>query len=363
VKQPDSNPLRKELARSQEAGSHLDSDMLTAFAEGSLLARERESVLEHLARCARCREELSIAADASPELGCEVQQPLPRPTRPGLRSWLPWVAAAAGVLIVSSALLLREQWKPVGEARSGEKSVATKEIAQSPAQLSPLPPEPKTASAPQPHKARGPVARSGPIPRQEENSTTASASIATARSAPLQKQIVKPTATQAEVANSSENSRIGSRVSGANRAELSRAVGAQGAVAAGSNAGFADAASVPMMRGTTSVDASRPHWRINDFGQLERSFGDGFWQRVAMRETSKLHVVSVSGSEVWAGGENLRLEHSGDNGDTWESTKLAAKNGYNHAVTHIRFQTPREGTIESDDGTSWKTIDGGRTWK
>jgi photosystem II stability/assembly factor-like uncharacterized protein len=82
-----------------------------------------------------------------------------------------------------------------------------------------------------------------------------------------------------------------------------------------------------------------------------------------MPDTSKLHVVSVSGNEVWAGGENLRLEHSSDNGATWESVKLPAKNGYEHAITHIRIRTPQEGTINSDDGTSWITTDGGRTWK
>jgi photosystem II stability/assembly factor-like uncharacterized protein len=118
-----------------------------------------------------------------------------------------------------------------------------------------------------------------------------------------------------------------------------------------------------MVRGTATVESVRPHWRINDLGQLERSFGNGAWQPMPTHETSQLHVVSVFGSEVWAGGENLRLEHSSDNGATWESIQLPAKNGYNHAVAHIRFQTPQAGRIDSDDGTSWVTNDGGRTWK
>jgi photosystem II stability/assembly factor-like uncharacterized protein len=117
------------------------------------------------------------------------------------------------------------------------------------------------------------------------------------------------------------------------------------------------------MRRATIADASRPQWRINDRGQLERSFGDGVWQLVPTLETSKLRVVSISGSEVWAGGEGLRLEHSSDNGSTWQAIKLPSKNGYNHAVTHIRFPTPQDGIIDSDDGTSWNTTDGGRTWK
>ena len=391
MNQPDSNPLRKELARSQQEGLHPDSDVLTAFAEGSLLARERESILEHLAICTRCREELSIATDASPELEAEVRPlPLSLPTRPPIRSWLPWAAAAAGVLIVSSALILHQQWKPAGEARSdGNASIATKEMAQAPVQQSQLPPpsEPKTTNAPQPHKAHGSVARREPMPPQEESSTAAPNA-----SAPLQRQSAQPIPSQAELGNSNDHSGSDSRALAKKRADASRAegysaalkqdqansnqmtrakafsatsqaVGGQGAVVAGANAGFADTSSVPMMRKATGAGADRPHWRINDLGQLERSFGDGDWQPVPTRETSKLRVVSVSGSEVWVGGENLRLEHSSDNGNTWQSIKLPPKNGTSQAVTHIRFPTPQEGVIDSDDGTSWNTTDGGRTWK
>lgn len=107
----------------------------------------------------------------------------------------------------------------------------------------------------------------------------------------------------------------------------------------------------------------RPQWRINDLGQLECSSGDGSWQAVPATETSKLHIVLVSGSDVWAGGENLRLEHSSDNGATWESIQLPAKNDARHTIAHIRFQNQQHGTVNSDDGTTWETADGGRTWQ
>lgn len=205
MKQPDSNSLRRELARSQQAGSHPDSELLTAFAEGSLLARERASVLEHLALCVRCREELSIAADASSELSSELQPlPLPGPTRPPLRSWLPWAAAAAGVLIVSSALLLHERWKPGDEARFGKgTSAATKEIAQTTAQPSPLssPPEAKPMAAP--HRTPDSVGRAGPTTRRQE--TTVVASVAPVQPAPLPVQNVQAVPPQSEAANANDN--------------------------------------------------------------------------------------------------------------------------------------------------------------
>jgi|ERR1035441_50729 hypothetical protein len=50
----------------------------------------------------------------------------------------------------------------------------------------------------------------------------------------------------------------------------SEAVEVQGEAAAQSGATFSDEASAPMMRKAIHADAARPHWRINDLGQLER---------------------------------------------------------------------------------------------
>jgi len=52
------------------AGEHLDPNLLAAFAEHSLLERERSAVLIHLAECAVCRESLALAfpSGAAPQL-------------------------------------------------------------------------------------------------------------------------------------------------------------------------------------------------------------------------------------------------------------------------------------------------------
>jgi hypothetical protein len=89
--------------------SHPDAALLTAFAEQALAARERDHVLDHLARCQDCREVLSLAFP--PELVPEVQmQPVDvRSLRwPALR-WpvLRWTAVAAGVLLIASIGLLQ----------------------------------------------------------------------------------------------------------------------------------------------------------------------------------------------------------------------------------------------------------------
>lgn len=386
MKHTESNPLRTELARSQQCGAHPDSDELTAFAEGSLLAREREGVLAHLALCVQCREVLGIATAAAPETVADTQ-PLSRPVRPPLRSWLPWVAAAAAVLVVSSTMLLHEQKRPKGEVPFVESAqMAKTEPTQGPA-TPPPPSEAKIAA----HKVAGSLARRETAPWHAKKSIDAAAGKAMVPPVPLQEQRAQAISPQAEVTNSNDHAANGGMASSAKPTESagspaagpaaslkpdqeptanakaappeSEVVESPGEGATHSRAAFSGAASVQMMRKAIPSSDARPHWRINDSGQLERPLEDGAWQVVPMSDTSKLHVVSAFDSEVWAGGENLRLDHSMDNGATWESVKLPAKNGYNHTLAGIHFHTAQQGTINSDDGTSWKTTDGGRTWK
>ena len=91
--------------------------------------------------------------------------------------------------------------------------------------------------------------------------------------------------------------------------------------------------------------------------------GYGPWQTVLTEEKARMRVVAVSGDEVWLGGESLRLYHSDDNGATWHIVQLPAKGSGEHVVAHIHFQSAQMGTVESDDGTQWSTVDGGTTWR
>jgi photosystem II stability/assembly factor-like uncharacterized protein len=112
-----------------------------------------------------------------------------------------------------------------------------------------------------------------------------------------------------------------------------------------------------------SALAARPHWRINEDGQVERSLGNGGWQQVLDAGTSRLRVVSVMVGSVWAGGDQLRLYRSVDNGATWNAVPLPPKGDEASAITHVRFQNPLQGRIDAADGSSWLTTDGGVTWK
>jgi hypothetical protein len=78
--------------------SHPDADVLTAFSEQALPDREREQVLEHLARCGDCREVLALALP-EPDMG----QVVAGSAVSGWFRWpiLRWGFVAAGVGIVA----------------------------------------------------------------------------------------------------------------------------------------------------------------------------------------------------------------------------------------------------------------------
>jgi hypothetical protein len=104
---------------SAPAQAHPNADVLTAFAEQALSASERDSVLEHLARCGDCRELLALAlppadfraapigveTDADRATASRAGAPAPRKLNfawPTLR----WAALAAGVAVAAAVLLV-----------------------------------------------------------------------------------------------------------------------------------------------------------------------------------------------------------------------------------------------------------------
>ena len=91
--------VRQRLQQADNASvPHPDANVLTAFAESSLLPAERTSVLDHLSHCVECREVLAFALPAM-EAG---QAVLPVPRRSGL-SWptLRWAFVSAGIVALS----------------------------------------------------------------------------------------------------------------------------------------------------------------------------------------------------------------------------------------------------------------------
>lgn len=340
------NPLRQALAKSQQAEPHPDPDLLTAFAEGALIAREREEISGHLAVCGECREVLSRASGAAVDPVEVKPQLLPRPMHPPLRRWLPWVAVAAGI-VVCSAVLLRHQSKSVVAPPT---QVAV--VSQQEAKALPQAPTPQfeVAPAPKPRHTK-PAHGSAEQPIIAPEAVPNSSVIASAPAVVGKMTIPLPTY-QAGPSQSASAPAIagGTHLNG------------QAYVSGRRATAFAGSARAPTAYGALSLRTARPQWRINESGQVERSFGGGVWQPMLPEEKSKMRVVSVFDGDVWIGGDDSRLYHSSDNGTTWNAIALPDKDGGGHSIAHIRFETPEAGTVSAEDGTSWTTTDGGKTW-
>ena len=102
--------VRARLQRQKPATAepHPDADLLTAFAEHSLPAPERDHVLDHLARCGHCRQ---VVALALPAIEAVTPASSENTARIGWLSWpvLRWGVVAAGVLAVTSVGILQHR--------------------------------------------------------------------------------------------------------------------------------------------------------------------------------------------------------------------------------------------------------------
>ncbi|HEY1272787.1 MAG TPA: zf-HC2 domain-containing protein, partial [Terriglobales bacterium] len=111
------------------AGGHPDEDLLTAFAEQSLTARERDLVAAHLAQCAVCRDVVSLALPEFEEMAVAAVAAAPA-QRPAPRRWsvLRWGTLAACLVIVGAAVL-------TNRTRLSAPQMARYEERQAPASL------------------------------------------------------------------------------------------------------------------------------------------------------------------------------------------------------------------------------------
>src|SRR5579872_783499 len=133
----------RERLKAGVAATHPDANVLTAFSERSLPEPEREFVLHHLARCAECREIVSLAL---PEDGSTpALQPV---SSTGWLAWptLRWVFIAAGILVIASLGTVQyRRHAPasnVAAKRSGP-AMYVKEAENKPV-ATPVPPRPPT---------------------------------------------------------------------------------------------------------------------------------------------------------------------------------------------------------------------------
>ncbi len=374
-----SNALLRERTRSRPVETHPHAEVLAAFAQEKLLPGDSEKVLAHLSRCAECRALLRVTTSAGPEL---VEKTAPRPapaaaaaprSAPPTRG-LPRLVTAAVLIGLGAAVMLYHRQSPAPE------TIAPEIVATSPQTEPPPGASPQTSDPG--HTASPPSSKAQSIKAEPADTAHSSAHPTSAHPAPSQ-------SSQAEAVTAGHPAASPPRASaGATAAPVRAKASADAALQLPENLdpspgepaqASQEAASVFPAPSTSAEGTSgeavhpgtvgqrpggataRAQWRIGDSGQVERSLGDGAWQQV-FDPRAKLHVVAAVGTVVWAGGDDLHLYRSRDNGATWGRIELPVKDSGGSAIERIRFDNSREGTVESDTGNSWATTDGGSTW-
>ncbi|MFY9854639.1 MAG: hypothetical protein WAK26_12260 [Terracidiphilus sp.] len=104
---------------------HPDADSLSAFAEQSLGAAEREQILTHMTQCSRCRQVIYLAQKAADAE--DLETPSAMPSGRWYKSWrFAWVPAA----VLAAALALVVTFHPWRNAQAPEIAKAAPPSAQ-----------------------------------------------------------------------------------------------------------------------------------------------------------------------------------------------------------------------------------------
>jgi hypothetical protein len=371
MKPAPSNPLRRQLARPQDAGPHPDANLLTAFAEDALLPRERAQILDHLAACPSCREILRTASAAEPL----PVSPAPEFARPRLRIWLTGFALAACLIVLVSSVVLFEHALRTGVARNqvSLNHPAPAATASPPTTAAPRPaatagPAPQRPHATQAKHAAAspqrPAAPPAPIPPEPEESGFESAP-QEARAAPATAPpsvVVSGSASANGNLSAAQNTFVPSEAPTTAARPSPTTAARTPAFAESRSRSFAKAAAPQHAVGGLRAGAAE-RWRLSDAGQVEQLSPSGAWQPVVVALNVKFRVLLVSRWELWAGGEHLALFHSTDNGVTWSQVHLPPTADPARAITDIRFDSSQKITVESDGGSTWTTSDAGQTWQ
>jgi hypothetical protein len=415
-----SQPERRALKRLQTAQAHPDADLLTAFSEQTLIGRERELVLAHLAACASCREVVSLAARPIPEPLASQSAP-----KPAFWKWpvLRWGAVAASAVIVVIAVSLGQyerkaeqlarfgsEMLPIAAPASQQKVQRDETLQQPPAspgvkapqiryeKVAPQPASKAAAKprnnvgndlakdvkedkgAPAPAALGGVAAGSGlaannSAPRYESlralatnrnavmTPTTAAAPAAppptglqAARSAPAPAEATSVRAETVTVESQASAMKPAPAIGGP--MNVSRAKTAKSEQAAHGDAAQAFAPSRQLQYRNVISE-----WQVTPEGYLLNSTDQGRnWAR-QLPDQRFTHVQTV-GPHVWATGPDGVLMHSADGGINWTRVTPSDKDvRLRGDIVSMVFLDANHGTLKTSSGETWSTADAGQSWR
>ena len=373
-------PMLDALARQTKPAEHPSADVLSAFAEQGLRAREKELVDQHLAGCAECREVVFLANGAAEEAFAQsgeflaAAQPgqlsavrgsagmsraaVGRPRKRWALRWV-WAASGAAAVVLVGGLFVAPHFTARPAQEVAMKGAPANPSSEKPQELDAIA---SMAASPQANTAKARPAERRPIaPKVEKTSPGTSVVVASSDQAPAP-QPNKENGAAASSARPAESATIS--IGGAMPGAIVSSPRASGfAPNAGQAQQQLDSLNVTVNRTMAGyARAQQSNWRISAQGQLERRTADG-WTRMLADQPSAFHVVSVIAGNVWAGGNDGMLFHSADNGLHWNKVAIMSA-GANEtgAIVSIRFSDPQHGEVVTDGGASYITSDSGGTW-
>ncbi|HEV8524166.1 MAG TPA: YCF48-related protein [Terriglobales bacterium] len=386
--------VRQRLQAERAAGAaHPDANLLSAFVERSLSEGERTLVLEHLARCAECREivMLALPQEAEVELGMAgvraAAGPLQRP--PISRWWraslLRWGALAAGVVIVASAVLVPKLGEREMAPSYSAREQPTSKVAELP--LGKEVSEKEEAKAGEPERERAPQAaarKSRPaenkaaVARDARKDLPRSEDVRLAAAPPAPEKRSMADAVIAE-ATPEPAARPQSRQEQVTVANEDRAAPTPPAAQMLGRAGSLGKESAPEHGATKKVPGAMPastthavrnfsggvRWSISANGEVQRSLDSGrTWEVVPIAQGAQFRAVLALGREVWAGGAGGALYHSSDGGEHWSRIAVHMDGiRLSGDIVRIEFSDLARGIVATSSSETWATEDAGRTWQ
>ncbi len=385
-----------ERLRSQAAaGEHPDANLLSAFSERALSEQERAQVLDHLSRCAECRE--VVALSALPQVDEERLVAAGRGSAGASRSWwrspiVHWSALTAAALVVLIAVGERMRLRQENTASApaiARYEPAEKQIASAPATV-PAPPQQKqsqrlaeTARPPrraQAFNAPKPIGAvsGGKLASGDRvatgSATGASAGIGGHNLPPPAVLPMKPHAN----ADAASTTTDGPAFESANEQAQAKAAAPAPSARAKQSVGVSAAAAAPALQtegaplsqGRSASFTTRaflgPRWSVSDSGALQHSFDGGrSWKEVAVAEGVSFRAVAVVVvSDVWAGGSGGALFHSADGGEHWARVRVQVNDRTPSGdIVRIEFADAQDGVVTTSTGETWRTPDAGLTWR
>lgn len=352
--------LRRPALRQGQSANHPDADLLTAFGEQRLSARERSDLLAHLAQCPECREVLALSSAAEEsESVCSVS-----PVKIAPRHWrlLYWTLPAALTClllgIVWGPSLVRKPLPPapVGAIATNSKAAARVDTLSKPKESrAAASPSEVPRKAPQVHIRRRITTPPAPIPVQPAPAPPPSISNPLAEA--------KATATTAPFEDQASTMHAFFQPQQVEQAPTAAPVPRRTMARAMPSSLIAPLAIIHRGKSLWSLDTSPAAVGTN--GTIQKSNDGGkTWQNVRVDDRARLYALSADGANVWVGGANGALFHSADDGLHW-SLVMADDGGIrlSGTITGIDLLGGDSIRLRVQSGGAWLTNDGGLHWR